>query len=167
MKLENAPINQAVSLHVLALPESRRCEQLAPRLQSLMRDRQRSLGEAGTASDRVTVEAEPSTNALIIAANDQNLVVIKSLLDSLIEVEGTSGEFEVEVLTLQRSRASDLVPVLEDLYVEESNRARGTKSLRVTADDQLNAVLVSGPERDLAAPRAIRGDQAEASEGGN
>ena len=154
-KLESAPVNQAVTLHVLALPESRRCEQLAPRLQSLMRERQRSLGEASSASDRVSIQAEPSTNALIIASSEENLAVIENLLGALIDVEGESGDFEVEVLTLQRSRASDLVPVLEDLYVEESNRARGNKSLRVTADDQLNAVLVSGPERDLLAIRGL------------
>ncbi|MHC4947838.1 MAG: secretin N-terminal domain-containing protein, partial [Planctomycetota bacterium] len=83
-----------------------------------------------------------------------NFEVIRELV-AVLTAPGTGGpDRDVEVLTLTQSRATDVVELLGDLYVEEANRARGANVIRVTADERLNAVLVNAPPADV---RAIRG----------
>src|SRR5262249_35401020 len=99
-KLAAAPTNPAVGLHVLSLPGATVAELIAPRLQKLMADRQGTLGTSGTPSDKVSIEPDIATNSLIVAANDENLEVIRGLIDMLVQAEanGVGGGKEVEVL---------------------------------------------------------------------
>ena len=39
--------------------------------------------------------------------------------------------------------------LLDELYVQEENRKRGENTIRVTADERINALLVSAPASDL------------------
>ena len=154
-KLETAPINPAIGLHVLGL-EATRAELLAPRLQALMRQRQQSLGAAQMPSDRVTIEPDTASNSLIVAASVENLQVIRDLIEALIRAESeTVGDARFEILQLASSRAADMVDLLDDLYVEEANRSRGPNTVRVTADERLNAVVVNAPAGDVRAVKRL------------
>jgi len=148
-RLEEAPINPAVGIHVLAL-QSGRAELLAPRLQQLMSERQQSLGNASTPSDRVTIQPDTATNSLIVASSEENLQVVKNLIEALASAEGevTQGG-AMEIVQLSASRAEDMVNMLDELYVSEANRTRGPNTIRVRADDRLNAVVVHAPPADL------------------
>ncbi len=154
-KLENTSFNPAVNIHVIAL-ESSKAEAVAPRLQRLMRDRQQSLGQASTPSDRVTIEADTASNSLIVAANEENLQIVMRLIDALsaAEEEGV-GEGEFEIMSLAKNRASDVIDMLDELYVNEENRRRGPNTIQITADDRINAVLVRAPQRDVAEIRRL------------
>lgn len=155
MKLENAPFNPALSLHVIPVT-GQRVENLAPRLVSLMRERERSLGESAGVQDRTVIEADPATNSLIVAASDENLEIIRGLMQTLGDAEtfAATGS-EVEIITLRNSLANRMVDQLNALYVTEANRTRGAGTIRVTADARLNAVAVSAPAADLAAIRNL------------
>ena len=148
-------MNPAVGLHVLPL-EGTRAELLAPRLEQLMRERQQSLGEAATSMDRVSIEPDTASNSLIIAASEENLQVIRDLIDALIGAEADAvGGSTFEILQLASSRAVDVVDMLQDMYVEEVNRTRGPNTIRVTADERLNAVLVNAPPADVRTIRRL------------
>jgi type II secretion system protein D len=148
-KLEATPMNPAVGLHVIAV-EGARAEMLAPRLQKLMQDRMQSLGESATASDRVSVEPDLPSNSLVIAASDENLEVVRGLIETLTKAGADAiGSGEFEVIQLVSSRARDMIAVLGDLYVDEENRRRGSNTIRISADDRINAVLVSAPPPDI------------------
>jgi type II secretion system protein D len=153
-QLGAAPANPAIGLHVLALKDPARAEMLAPRLQRLMRERQESLGDAGTPSDRITIEPDLSSNSLIVAASDENLAVIEGFINVLVSTE-TAGEREVDVISLTQGLANDVVALLDDLYVQEANRTRGANTVRVTADERLNAVVVNAPAADVKAIRDL------------
>ncbi len=155
MKLESAPFNPALSLHVIPVA-GQRVENLAPRLVTLMRERERSLGESAGVQDRTVIEADPATNSLIVAASDENLEIIRGLILTLGDAEtfAASGS-EVEIITLRNSLANRMVDQLNALYVTEANRTRGAGTIRVTADARLNAVAVSAPAADLAAIRNL------------
>ncbi|UCD76487.1 MAG: hypothetical protein JSV91_06095 [Phycisphaerales bacterium] len=153
-KLEAAPVNPAIGLHVIALDATTRAETLAPRLQRLMRERQQSLGESATPSDRVTIEPDPASNSLIIAASDENLQVLEGLIEVVLAAD-TAGDREFEVISLATSRATDIVALLDDLYVQEANRSRGADTVQVTADERLNAVIVNAPEGDVSRIRDL------------
>ncbi|MEM7227865.1 MAG: secretin N-terminal domain-containing protein [Planctomycetota bacterium] len=155
-RLESAPVNPAVGLTVLAVPSTTNAEELAQRLQRLMRDREQTLGPARTPADRVTIEPESTSNSLIVAANAENLAVIRSLIDVLDEAgaDAMRGR-DVEIVSLASSRAEDIVPLLDELYVDEVNRTRGDNTVRATADDRLNAVLLKGQPEDITAMRQL------------
>lgn len=154
-KLSTAPPNPAVGIHVIGLPAGTSAELIAPRLQRLMNDRQASMGVTATPTDKVSIEAELGTNSLIVAASDENLQIIRGLIDTLVTpaVAGPDGVGkEVEVVVLSpNNRAADIVDMLRDLYVQEANRTRGPNTIRVTADERLNAVIINAPGSDVRA----------------
>ena len=154
-RLAAVPEHPAIGLHVIPLNPDYRADLLAPRLQRLMQQRQESLGEARTSLDRVTVDVDLPSNSLIVAATEENMDVVRSFVDVLVKAgaEPESGR-EFEIVSLRKSRAADIVDVLGELYVDEANRTRGSKMVRVTPDDRLNAVLINAPADDV---RALRG----------
>lgn len=154
-RLEDTPINPAVGLHVLNL-QNGRAEQLAPRLQQLMGERQQSLGNASTPTDRVTIQPDIATNSLIVAASEENLQVVKDLITALADAEsGMTQGNAMEIVQLSSSRATDMVAMLNDLYAEEANRTRGPNTVSLRADDRLNAVVVSAPPADVQAVKRM------------
>ncbi|MCL4196703.1 MAG: hypothetical protein KJZ69_04355 [Phycisphaerales bacterium] len=154
-KLENAPFNPALSLHVIPVT-GQRVETLAPRLTSLMRERERSLGESAGVQDRTVIEADPATNSLIVAASEDNLNIVRGLIETLSDAETFAATgAQVEIITLRNSLADRMVDQLNALYVTEANRTRGAGTIRVSADTRLNAVAISAPEHDLAALRNL------------
>ena len=154
-RLEALPANPAVGVHVLALA-SARAEQIAPRIQQLMRDRTRSLGESQTASDEVSIGADVASNSLIVAASIENLEVVRGLVDLLAKAAADSlGGRPFEVITLAKTSAPEMVRLLEEMYVTEENRRRGDRSVQVSAETRLNAVIASGSEADVQALRRL------------
>ena len=150
-KLDEIPSNPAVGVHVLALAAAR-AESIAPRIQQLMRDRATSLGMAQTPSDAVSIVPDVASNALIVAASEENLEVVKGLVDLLAKAaqEQLAGR-PFEVIVLKKTTASEMVRLLNEMYVAEENRRRGANSVQVSADARLNAIIASGPEADISA----------------
>jgi type II secretion system protein D len=159
-KLAATPENPAVGIHLISVGTNVRAELIAPRVQRLMADRLQSLGPAATPSDRVTIEADLAGNNLIVAANDENLAIVQSFVTELIEAElsgaGGGGGREVEMILCTGSmRAAEIIEMLQDLYIEEANRTRGPNTVRVRADERLNAVLVNAPGSDVRAIKSL------------
>lgn len=156
VKLEAAPINPAVGVHVLALPPTASAETLAPRLQSLMRDRQQSLGDAQQPSDRVTIEADEFGNTLIVAASPEHLEVIEGLVETLVAAgeDAMSGR-TFEIVAVETGRATEIAEMLDELYVDEAQRVRGDGAVQVTADERSNSIVVSGGPEDIQAVRDL------------
>lgn len=154
-RLEEIPSNPAVGVHVLPLAAAR-AETIAPRIQQLMRDRATSLGTSQTPSDAVSVAPDVASNSLIVASSEENLEVVKGLVDLLAKAakeQLTDKPFEVIILA--KTTAADMVRMLDEMYVAEENRRRGDNTVNVSADARLNAVVASGPEADVAAIRRL------------
>ncbi len=150
-KLDEIPSNPAIGVHVLALAAAR-AESIAPRIQQLMRERATSLGVSQTPSDAVSVVPDVASNSLIVAASEENLEVVKGLVDLLAKAaqEQLAGR-PFEVIVLKKTTASEMVRMLDEMYVAEENRRRGANSVQVNADARLNAIIASGPEADITA----------------
>ena len=155
-QLMATPIAQAVDLHVIPVSSGSNADRLAPRLQQLMRDRQQSLGDSATPSDRVSVTAEVASNSLIVAASQENLMIVEEMVTLLVDAEAqsTAGR-EFEVLALRSSSADEMVEVLDELYVEEANRNRGSGTVRVSSEPRLNSIVVSAPRTDIDEIRSL------------
>jgi len=157
-QLEATPFDPAVAVEVVPVTTAR-AEQLAPRLQTLMRERMQTLGESETPGDRVSIAPDPASNSLIVAANAENMAIVRQLVEALTKAgEEAVGGRQAEIVLLTKSRAQDLVQVLNELYINEQNRRRGEDTIRVTADPRLNALLITGVEGDVGAVKRLAGE---------
>ena len=154
-RVGDAPLNPAIEIEVLAL-ESGSARDLAPRIEALMQDRTRSLGASSQPTDRVSIEPLDGSNALVVAASRENQVVVRDLIDVLVQAEQDRiGGQSFEILPVVNNRAGELVDLVSEMYSNAENRRRGADAVRVTADDRLNALLVSGTESDISAVRGL------------
>lgn len=155
--LDGTRVDPTVRVEVIQVPGAD-VTALAPRIERLMRDRIEAAtraGEVRSASDTFSIQPDPGTNSLIVAASEENLEVIKGLIDLLQRGAETLAESQVlEVIHVRSARAGDLLPALRELYVDRQNRVRGDDSVRVTPEARLNALVVRGTPDDV---RAIRG----------
>jgi type II secretion system protein D len=150
-QLAEVPMNPAIGLHVVSLDRGD-VEQFANRLQSLMRDRARSLGEGETPTDEVSITADPVSRTLIVAANEDNFAVVQDLVNALVSAGAENASMQdIEIMALANQTAEDMVDLLDEMYVEDENQRRGETVIRVTADERLNAVVVNAPDMDRRA----------------
>lgn len=147
-QLSEVPLNPAIGLHVVPLDRGD-VEQFAARLQALMRDRSRSLGEGETPTDEVSISADPVSRTLIIASNEENFEIVSGLVDALVRAGAqTAGMQDVDIVSLMHQDAKDVVELVEEMYVQDENRRRGETVIRISADERLNAVIINGPADD-------------------
>jgi len=154
-QLAEVPTNPAVGLHVVPLDRGD-VEQFAGRLENLMQDRARSLGDGESPSDQVSISADPVSRSIIVASNEENLDAVRTLLDALVRASAeNAGMDDVEIITLMNQDAENVVELLEDMYVEDENRRRGEVVIRVSSEERLNAVVVNAPTDDRRAIRRL------------
>ncbi len=149
----------AVGLHVVTVPNAD-VSQLAPKIQRLMRERinaSQSRGGRQSALDVFQVEADPATDSLIIACSEENLELVYELIGALTtgEVEVAGAERTALIQVESPGQAGAIAQAVQDLYVDRENERRGARSVSVTSNDRLNALIVSGAERDIEAIREL------------
>ena len=157
--LDKEESRYAVGLHVVYVPQAD-VRQLAPKLQRLMRERieaTRRSGDIQSAQDVFSIEAEPATSSLIVAASDENLVLVRDFIEMLTRggLEVTQSE-KMEVIPLESlGRANEIAAAVNSLYVQRENERRGDRAVTVVASERQNALIVMGNESDMLAVRAI------------
>jgi general secretion pathway protein D len=84
--------------------------------------------------------AYPSSNMLIIsdrAANVSRMVRIIQRIDQ-------TGDENIDVIPMQHASASEVVRIVNSLYVATGAEGGGAPTVKMVADDRTNSVLVSG-----------------------
>ncbi|MEY4942223.1 MAG: ral secretion pathway protein, partial [Planctomycetota bacterium] len=157
-RIEEQPTDPAVALHVIPV-QGVRVETIAPRLQTVMRERMATLGDTARPSDRISIESDLATNTLIVASSQENAEIIKQLIDSLKSVGNDSAlTRDFQTIQLKKSRATDIVQLLDNMYIREENRRRGNDSVRAIVDSRTNAVILSGAASDITTMSKIVGE---------
>jgi len=158
--LDSSESNYSVGLHVIAVPQGD-AQQLAPRIQRLMRERIDASTRAGsvtTPADAFSVEADPSGEVLIVAASDENLAIVKELVDALTgDATARAGAETTDVIPITAGSAEEAAGAINELYVRKENERRGAGAVRVVANPRLNALVVSGTAGDVEAIRGLVG----------
>jgi type II secretion system protein D len=158
----------AVGLHVVPVAGSD-ASRLAPRVERLMNERiraSRRAGEPESPEDVFSVEPDPSGELLIVAASDDNLEIVRELVDSLTAGGAVrSEEARTDIVQVQRGNASDIAQTINDVYVDRETERRGDRAVTVRANDRLNALVVSGTAEDIVRVRDLVAqlDEAEIS----
>lgn len=157
--LDSPNPNYAVGLHVVQI-DGGDAAQLAPKIQRLMRERISASQRAGSVSsplDSFTIEAEPATNSLIVAASDENMVLVHELVKTLTgdDTQALARGTQIEIIALASTRPADAANAVDEFYVSPENLRRGPGSVGVMANQRLNALVVRGTQDDIDAVRAF------------
>ncbi len=156
--LDQADANYSVKLHVVQVPDGD-VQSLAPKIRSLMRDRiegARRAGGVSSPADTFSIEAIESSNSLVIAASDENLAIVRELIEALSGDAMATGRDELtELVQLSAGSADEVARAVQDLYVNPENRKRGAGSVTVVANERLNSLIVSGTSGDVEAVRRL------------
>ncbi|MEL7472372.1 MAG: secretin N-terminal domain-containing protein [Planctomycetota bacterium] len=156
--LDAPDTNFSVGLHVLPVVGADAGE-LAPRLQRLMDERLEASRRAGSVelpTDAFRIEADRANNLLIVAASDENLGVIESLLTSMSGDAAAIAEADrTELITVRNGRAEEVAETIRELYADRENDRRGERSVGIVANDRLNAIIVSGTDEDIEAVQRL------------
>jgi type II secretion system protein D len=134
-------------------------EQLAPRIERLMRDRIEAAtrgGRSESAQDVFSIEPSRSTNQLLVVSSEENLEVVRGLVESLSkEEQRLSDAAEIALIGLERGTASSIVESIRTLYVDPENDKRGDNAVSVVAEDRTNSIVVSGTANDITKVRDL------------
>jgi type II secretion system protein D len=156
--LDGAQANYSVGLHILPV-EGAPATQIAPKIERLMNERLQAAARQGAVRnplDAFSIEAEPNSNLLIVAASDENLQVVKELLNALTsDASRLAAAEKTELIPVTAGSPADLNSSLRQLYVDKENAKRGPGAVTVVANDRLNAILVSGTQNDIDEIRAL------------
>lgn len=166
--LDGEKANFSVGIHVIPVTNMD-ARVLAPRLERLMRDRIQAAAQSGSVRnplDAFSVEAEPVSNLLIVTCSDENLAVVHDLIAALTaDADRLAAGERVDLIQLRKARAGEVAQSLQSLYIQKEVERRGQGAVTATPNERLNALIVSGTERDITELRAMaaRLDGAEVS----
>jgi type II secretory pathway component GspD/PulD (secretin) len=158
--LDGAQTNFSVGLHVIPVTDSD-VRVLAPKIEKLMRERieaSKRSGSVANPSDVFSIEAEPTSNLLIVAASEENLQLVRELLTALAgDASKYAASARTELIGLTRATATDAAQSDQcQMYAERENQRRvAPGSVTVIANERLNALIVSGNEQDIAEIRGL------------
>lgn len=149
----------AVGLHVIPVPGADVAD-LAPKIRRLMVERLRVQQRRGGLEDPLdafSIEAVPAEDLLIVAASDENLALIRELIDALrADRVGLGDADRFELIPIESpGGAVEMARALDELYVRRENEKRGRRSVSVVPSERQNAILVSGTAEDIEAIRAL------------
>lgn len=152
---------QAIGLYVLPVPGADP-EDLAPRVQRLMRERLAAIARAGSVrveEEVFTVEADAAAGALVVASSAENFELASGLVEALV-AQGASLESDqlTALVPVESGRAAEIAETVDNLYVSRERARRGDAAVRVVPSDRLNALLVAGSAADVERVRQIVAD---------
>ncbi len=155
--LDAAEVDYTVGLHVVPV-RGADPEQLAPKIESLMRERieasQRAGGVASPA-DTFSIAADRAAGVLLLACSDENLQLVRELVTAFATGSGDLASAErLTLIQLESGTAEEVASTIDDLYVRRENERRGAGSVSITPNNRLNALFVSGSGEDV---NVIRG----------
>ncbi len=156
--LDAKETDASVGVHVLHVPDTD-VRELARIIERLMTERIRAAQQAGvprSPSDAFRVEPEPATSSLIIAASDENLQVVRELIETLTSEDLVDRGGQVsELIYVEKGQADDLAQAIRELYVDRENELRGERSVTIVPNERLNVLIATGTPEDIASIRAL------------
>jgi type II secretion system protein D len=102
----------------------------------------------GEPPDPITVVADPWVNALLVGASVDDMSMVASLIERLDSEQAQLG-LTVQVFPLAKAVARQVAQTVQGLYREGTPGTSSAYPIMVSADERLNAIVVSAGEADL------------------
>ena len=143
-KLDVADITRTFSFRVFYL-QNTSAATIEPTLRQLFQ-RLPSAGAAAAAG--ITTIADPKANALIVAAGEDELTLVETLVKELDKPVGTNGGQLLRVFPLAKADATQLAQTVTQLY-DATRPTGGVSGVSITADARSNSLVVSAAKADM------------------
>ncbi len=157
-RLDAEEAQAIVGIHVVPVG-TQDARRLAPKIQALMRERIEAgvrSGAVKSSLDTFSIEAEPINNVLIVVASNENLQVVKDLLEALTTGVATApGSERTELIAVSSATATEAAAAVRQLYADKENERRGAGSVVVVPNDRLSTLIVTGTDADIVAVTEI------------
>ncbi|MCC6969901.1 MAG: hypothetical protein IT434_06725 [Phycisphaerales bacterium] len=156
-ELEKQMPTEPTSVHVVTLPATADASQIAPLVDSTLRQVGRaSARNPGGFSGPVSVAADPAGSSLIVLANDSDFESISRLITSISQV-GRAESVSLKVYPLENVTAAKASASLNDLFSAEprGRQARRVRQLEMTVktgEGEMTAKLDPSRVRVSASP---------------
>ncbi|MBL7141063.1 MAG: hypothetical protein ISS74_09155, partial [Planctomycetes bacterium] len=161
-KLDVEPKDPAVQLVVLPLQHND-AGIVGPIIDRLFQARLQSMtpqGQQPQPQDRVDVEAESLSNALIVSASKDNLALVRGLLEK-VDVEPPDETGIVRIYALQNSDAQRVATMLQSLISQgfykpgvlmagDSQLVQAREKVAIEVDTRINVLIVSASKENFA-----------------
>ncbi|HYE30915.1 MAG TPA: secretin N-terminal domain-containing protein [Methylomirabilota bacterium] len=119
---------------------------LQPALQQIFANRPPRV--RGEPLDPITIVADRWVNALLVGATVEDMANVESLLQRL-DVEQTENGIAIHVFPLAKADARRIAVTIQGLYRDGNTGTAGLQlPVSVTADERMNAIVVSAGEND-------------------
>ncbi len=102
----------------------------------------------GEPLEPITVVADAWANALIVGASVEDMAMVSSLIERLDSDQGQQG-LTVQVLPLAKADARQVALTVQGLYRSGPPGTGAASPVVVTADERLNAIVLSAGEGDI------------------
>jgi type II secretion system protein D len=142
--LDAAAVDSANSVAIVVLKNAQ-ASSVAPALTAAFAPK----GQKVKPEETVTVVAEPFSNSLIISASGPNQDRVKSLATAL-DQDNTTGQ-KIDFVILKNNKSTDLAPVLARTAatLSQQGKPNAPPPVTITGDAASNAIVMSGPAKDL------------------
>ena len=147
----------AVKIEIVQLTKAK-AEQLAAALNAAQGGDQRGRGGSRSEADDdfVRVTADAASNSLLLTGRPEPIKETKALI---VALDKSSGQLTsvMRIFRLQRARAADVLPALEQILQASAERPRGrgrrttsAADVRIAAQEKANAIVVHAPPEIMA-----------------
>ncbi len=162
-KIESLELNPMANIYIVRLRYNS-AKQLSSALKALFdkRAEMRTVDGKVRPEDKVAIEVDEVTNALLVAASRENYDVLMQKIVELDEELGVPGQVEFFVCdNVQAQRVKDTIDELfkEGVYKPgasgESAQAKTREKVTVTIDDRSNILIVSASPENMELAREI------------
>jgi len=143
-------------VHVVYLRYAK-AQELAPILSQLTTSLRPQTGEGGTpATQQLSVQAEATTNSLIIQAPEAEFQLLQAVIDQLDIERPVEGDFHV--VYLRHAKAANLVDLLNEVLETAAGGEEGQaipRALSVRAEEDTNALVIRAPDEEFQALKNV------------
>jgi len=116
-----------------------------PTLERLFQNRPTRQGQT---NEPVTVVADARGNALIVGAVKEDMELAEQLIKKLEAVPDTDAS-HVKIFPLANANAADVAETIRNVFADEE------ELITISADERMNAIVVSGGENDVKRVEAV------------
>lgn len=119
---------------------------LATKIQAQLREIRRATGRPERPQDFVSIQADPRTNMLMVAASESMMELVRRFIEQLDQAT-TVADLEVKTFTLKHRPPSELKTQIENVLkrLQEIRGDTGPLPFNIEADDRLNQLRIYVP----------------------
>ncbi len=92
--------------------------------------------------ENVRLAVDPKSNSVLMKGSKESIEVLRTVI---ARIDTAPQELEVTIFLIRHKKASDLVPLIENILQQQM----ASQDVRMSTDDSLNTLIVSAPKEKI------------------